>query len=246
MIIFKFHVLFYIFSFICGITGYFKNFLFFSLLIIIHECGHVFAAYIFKWKVDRVVILPIGGITIFDEFLSKSILEEFFILLFGPLFQICFTYLFFYFFGFNELLYNYNLFLLFFNLLPIYPLDGYKFINLFFNLIFSYRLSFIFSIIFSFLFLLFSFLFIFFYYYNFILLIALFILLYRNIKYLFSFKLIFNKFLLERYLYNFYFNKIKYIDNIFNMKRTYLHIFKYRNKFINEKDYLKKYFKKNM
>ena len=246
MITFKFHILFFLMAFLCGITGFFKNFIFLTLIIIVHELGHVLLARIFKWKIDRVVILPIGGITIFDEVISKSLLEEFFILIFGPLFQIIFVNLFFFIFGFNEFIYYYNLFLLFFNLLPIYPLDGYKLFNIFLNIIFSYRLSFIVSIILSFIFLLLSFLFLFFYYHNFILFIAFIILLFRNIKYLFSFKLIFNKFLLERYLYKFYFKKYKFINNVFNMKRTCLHIFNYKGNLIDEKDYLKGYFKKNM
>ena len=91
-------------AFICALTGYFKHFILFTLLIIIHELGHITGALIFKWKIKKVLILPLGGLTIFDEYLSKSIFEEFIILIMGPLYQIIFYYLFSFIFGYNELL----------------------------------------------------------------------------------------------------------------------------------------------
>ena len=57
-------------------------------------------------------------------------------------------------------------------------------------------------------------------------------------------KLIFNKFLLERYLYHFNFKKLKIIksENINKMKRDYKHIFYYNEKYETEKNILKKKF----
>ena len=45
--------------------------------------------------------------------------------------------------------YEYNLYILLFNLLPIFPLDGSKIFNLFLNQLFSFKKSHIYSIILS-------------------------------------------------------------------------------------------------
>ena len=54
---------------------------------------------------------------------------------------------------------------------------------------------------------------------------------------------IFIKFLLERYIYNFKFKKYKYINDIKYMKRDYYHYLISGKNIIDEKDYLKEYFK---
>ena len=247
MITFKIHVFYWIMAFICGITGYFKNFLLFSLIIIIHEFGHVTASLIYKWKIKKVVILPRGGITIFDEIISKYLNEEFVILIFGPLFQIIFYLIYTYIFGFNQILYNYNLILLLFNLLPIYPLDGYKLLNIILNIFFSFKLSHLISIIIS---LIINILLVIYIVLNFnlILFFASINLLIRNIKELRNHNILFNKFLLERLLYNINLKKTKIIksNNLKKMKREYKHIFLSNNKYKTEKEVLSKYFSKKI
>ena len=113
--IFKIHPFFYIFAIICIITGYFKNFLIITFIVMFHEMGHVIAALFLKWKIDRVIMLPFGAITIFDELINIPIKEEFLIALMGPLFQ-CFLFVI-----DNNLFRTYNIYLLLFNLLPIIP-----------------------------------------------------------------------------------------------------------------------------
>ena len=242
MIIFKFHILYWLMALICALTGYFKNFILFSALIIIHELGHFFGAFIYKWKVKKIVILPIGGITIFNENLSKSIFEEFIILILGPLFQIIFYFIYTKIFGFNQILSLYNFILLFFNMLPIYPLDGYKLISLALHKFFSFKFSHILSIIISIITIFLCF--IFFKKTNFILLLALIFLIIKNISEFINHDIIFNKFLLERYLYNINLKKTKIINskNYKKMKREYKHIFHYEKKYETEKSFLKKKF----
>ena len=104
--IFKIHILFYITGLICFITGFFKNFIIFTSIILIHELGHITSALIFKWNIEKVIILPFGGITIFNERIDKSLLEEFIIAIMGPIFQIIFMII----FKENTLFYNYNKF----------------------------------------------------------------------------------------------------------------------------------------
>ena len=96
--IFKIHPLFYLTAFICVITANFKNFIIFSSIIIVHELGHIIGAIIFKWKIDRVILLPFGGITIFQENIDKSLKEEFIIAILGPLLQLVFYFLYYSFF----------------------------------------------------------------------------------------------------------------------------------------------------
>ena len=74
-----------------GITGHFKMFVMILTIIFIHEFGHILMAYILKWKIVKVNILPLGAVTIFDVDINKPIWEEFLIALMGPHVQIVFT-----------------------------------------------------------------------------------------------------------------------------------------------------------
>lgn len=244
MTIFKIHILYWLMTIICVFTGYFKPFLYFSLLIIIHEIGHLTGAIIYKWKIQKVIILPFGGITIFNEYISKSLFEEFIILIMGPLFQIIFYFSYTKIFGFNNLLFSYHYTLLFFNLLPIYPLDGYKLMNLFFNKILSFKTSHLLTMIISNITVILILTITIIYKFNLIMLIALIFLLYKNVEEISKHEFIFNKFLLERYLYNINLKKTKIIksNNPKKMKREYKHLFYYNQKYETEKSFLKKKF----
>ena len=118
--IFKIHPFYYFFALISVLTGNFRNFILFSIIIIVHEFGHLFIALFLNWRVEEVLLLPFGGVTIFNEDLNRPMIEEALILICGPLLQIIFVY----FFRNNNILVNYSNILLLFNLLPIYPLDG--------------------------------------------------------------------------------------------------------------------------
>ena len=232
--IFKIHVFFYIIAFICFITGNFQNFIIFSSIIIVHELGHIIGALIFKWKIEKIILLPFGGITIFNENIDKPLKEEFIIAILGPLFQLMFYLLY-----KDNLIFNYyNLAILLFNLLPIYPLDGSKIFNVLFNLFLPYKLSHILSIILSFIFitLIIS-------YKIDISLILIFIII-ELFKEILKHKYYFNKFLLERYLYDYNYKKHKVIKKITNMKKQTKHIFNINNKYYTEKEIIKNMFDK--
>lgn len=230
-------------AFICAFCGLFKNFIYFSLLIVVHEIGHFLGAKIYKWKIEKIVILPFGGITIFNEVLSKRLFEELIILILGPLFQIIFYFLYTNIFGFNELLYNYHYSLLLFNMLPIFPLDGFKLLNLLFNKFCAFKISHLISMFISFITIILIFI-LANYKHNFIMVLALIFLIFKNINELYYHNLLFNKFLLERYLYDLNFHKSIIIksDNIKKMRREYKHIFYYYKNYETEKSFLKKKF----
>lgn len=243
--IFKIHPLFYLTSIICIFTGLFKDLLIITIIILVHELGHIIGAIHYKWKIDRVILLPFGGITIFDEKINRPIKEEFIILILGPFFQIIFFYI------VNILNLNISLFnfyhysLLFFNLLPIIPLDGSKFLGLFLEKNFPFfksNLYLIFiSIIISIIFLIYITL-----KHEFLLMLIIFYFYFKNLQEINKYKFKCNKFLLERYLYEFDFKKIKFINGIyfFKMKRDYKHFFKIDNNYKTEKEIIKKYFDK--
>ena len=235
--IFKIHPLFYLTAFICVITANFKNFIIFSSIIIVHELGHIIGAIIFKWKIDKVILLPFGGITIFQENIDKSLKEEFIIAILGPLLQLVFYFL----YSGNSIFNQYNLIILLFNLLPIYPLDGSKIINILFSEFISFKRSHILTIITSFITLLVVILSI---KYNLLLYLILLFIVLEIIKEINKHNYYFNRFLLERYLYNNEYSKSKIIDNIKKMKKQTKHIFKINNKYFTEREIIRNLFDK--
>lgn len=228
------HPLFYFLAFICIITGLFKDFLVISLIIIIHESGHVLTSQIWKWKIDKILILPFGGITIFKEMINRPIKEELWIALLGPIFQCSL------FFIFSNQKWNlYNMELLLFNLLPIVPLDGSKILNLIFNVFFPFKKSHIFSIMIS----IFSFFIMLFYFgleKNLMMMIVLSFLCFKIMKEIKEHPYLFYKFLWERYSIPIYFKKKKILKNDYlnNMKRDYGHLFFKANRYYTEKEIL--------
>lgn len=241
----KWHSSNYVFIFLYFLTGLFKEFIIIFSIIIIHELGHLLGAMFFKWKVDKIVIYPYGGCVKFDDNINKPLYEEAIILILGPLFQL-FYLLFIYFCFCNNLILDrtfnlfvyYNFSLLVFNLLPIYPLDGGKLVNIFNNYYFSYKKGNILTIVLSLIFLFISFLFyknLSFYLMGVLLIFDIFIYFKRQ-------NYLYNKLLLERYLNKYKFKKRKVINNKDNVYKERYHVIYYDNKYITEKDYLNKRF----
>lgn len=222
------------------ITGMFKGFIIFSTLILIHELGHFITGTIMGWETDKICIYPYGGCTKFKTLINTSYIEEFLVLIMGPLFQIIFYSFVKDYFSINDflLLKKYNAVILIFNLLPIYPLDGGRLFNLMFSYFFSYKKGLYLSIIVSVI--VFTFLLIYKYsisYYIVILfLINSIIREYKNIKYNF------NKFLLERYIYRLRFKKIKIVNSIDSFYKNRSHIIKCDKSYMDESQVLYKYF----
>ena len=235
--IFNIHPLFYLVAFICVITANFKNFIIFSSIIIVHEMGHIVGAFIFSWKIDKVILLPFGGITIFQENIDKSLKEEFIIAILGPLFQITFYLL----YRDNQIFNYYNLIILLFNLLLIYLLDGSKIVNILFNEFISFKKSHILTIIISFFTLSIIILSI---RHNILLYLILLFIFLKIIKEITKHNYYFNRFLLERYLFNNDYKKKKMINNIKKMKKQTKHIFKVNNKYYTEREIIRNLFDK--
>ena len=102
-------------------------------IVFIHELGHAVVAHYFKWRIKSITLLPFGGMAEVDEHGNRPFKEEFFVVLAGPLqhiWMISIAYLFMQMewisVSFYTTFFFYNIMVLLFNLLPIWPLDGGK------------------------------------------------------------------------------------------------------------------------
>ena len=233
------HPIFLITLLIFILIGEFRFISCFMLLIIVHELGHILVSLVFKWDIDKIIILPFGGLTKYNKMINTPLIQEFLVAISGIIFQLIF-----YILIRNYIDYKYfsviNYFIVLFNLIPIHPLDGSKILNVFFNLILSYKNSLLLTTIISYIF------------------IILFSLLFFNVNKIIAFVLIFlmlqvnrlykernalfNKFLLERHLNEFKFKKKKTINDVYKMKKDYRHLFYIDGKYMTESYFLKKMF----
>lgn len=234
----KLHPFFYLVALLTIVTGYFKDFSLFLIIILFHELGHITAGILFKWRIKQINVLPFGAITIFDEGLTKPLIEEFIIAIMGPLFQIVI---------YNLLKYNYDIkfihySLLIFNLLPIIPLDGSKIINVIFNTFFPFKSSLILTNILSLLLIVTLFIISCFTGFNLVLLLIILFLLVKIFDEIKNRSYILNKFFYEKYYLPKKYKKIKTItgENINNMYKEYNHIFKVKNIYYTEREILRK------
>lgn len=242
MIEFHYTYLFIAFSFI--ITGHVKDLLVFTSVIIFHELGHYLMAKINKVKVKKITIYPFGGITTLDTLINININRELLIAMGGILFQTIYMIIIIilYKYGFaREYIYNlytrYNNSILYFNLLPIVSLDGFKILNLTLSKIFPFDISNKLSLGISFITLILI-LIVNYYTFNYTLFLVLSVLIINIVNYYKDLNYIFNKFLVERYLYNLSYSKEKIVNNKKKMYKDYRHIFKNGNKYLTEKKYL--------
>ena len=243
-----FHYSYILMAFGYVISGYYINLIAITSLLLIHELGHYTAAKLLKFKVLKIVIYPFGGITKIHDLINKDINEEILVATSGVIFQFIFYLIIVYLNHINIIrdytlnIYTlYNNQIIFFNLMPIYPLDGAKIINLLLSKFFNYNLSNKLTIIISLmgmsLFILTSS-----YNHNYSYIMVLSVLIIYNYKFIKQLKYIYNRFLLERYLYNISYPKIKIISNGNKMYKNNSHIIKVNNNYITEKKYLSKYY----
>ena len=201
-----------------------------------HELGHFLTAKIFNWKLDKIYIYPLGGLTKFNDKINKPVIEELLVNIMGPIFQIIIT-IFLKNIDSNILFFSNSL--LVFNLLPIVPLDGGKLLNIIISIFKPFRKSMYLVIYISYLS----------YFLLLLFIIRIHSLFFTAIFFLLLFKIIeenkkisyyYNKFILERYLFTYKFKKVVVIDNIKNMFKYKKNIIMDNNTLYNEKDYLNK------
>ena len=143
---FKIHWFCWIYFFIALLSGYIKYFLISLSIVIIHELSHLWMASFYKFKVERMVIYPFGAYLQMPYYGQYAVLKEVLVAMSGPL-----SHIFIYFFlvtfksklGYLNYYYacDFNLKMALFNLLPIYPLDGYRIFLGILSFLFPYRLT---------------------------------------------------------------------------------------------------------
>ena len=244
----EFHYTYIIIAISFILTGYFSNLLIFTSIILIHELGHCLIAKINNLNPERIVIYPFGGITKLNIPINTKITKELKVAISGVLFQSIY-YLVILFLYKNNLIrtYIFDIFktyhysILFFNLLPIHPLDGSKIINLIISKYLPYKLTLKLTIIIS---IITAIIVIKINYYklNYTTILIVTIIVDNIINYFKNINYYFNKFLLERYLYKYRFSKNKNINKIDNMYKEKYHVIKENNHYLTEKEYLKRRF----
>lgn len=100
-------------------------------IVLVHELGHSYMAYRFRWRIKKITLLPFGGMAETEEYGNRPVREEILVTINGPLQHLWLI-------GGSFLLLQtpiwstadhkififHNLTILLFNLLPILPLDG--------------------------------------------------------------------------------------------------------------------------
>lgn len=128
------------------ITGQFEQLFFLFSIVLIHEMGHILTARYFGWKIQKLTLLPFGGVVEVYTQGKDHAWSEFWVTIAGPLTNaVCIPItLLLYFVGSISLEQAQffivgNCAIALFNLLPIYPLDGGKLVQILFSLYYPYK-----------------------------------------------------------------------------------------------------------
>ncbi|MEW9096659.1 MAG: M50 family metallopeptidase [Clostridiaceae bacterium] len=124
--------------------GYEKKLLFSLAIVILHECVHYLVARYFGFAGFQIEILPVGTVLKLRDIDEASTKEELIISLSAPLINLILAAVFYMLFTINPLniyllLYECNLIIGLFNLIPAYPLDGGRIIRGILNYKYIYK-----------------------------------------------------------------------------------------------------------
>ncbi|MCS1351431.1 M50 family metallopeptidase [Mechercharimyces sp. CAU 1602] len=153
----RIHFLFWVVILSAVVTGRFLEIITLFVLVIIHEMGHITAAWSFGWRVESLELLPFGGVAKTDEWGTVSTQEELIVALAGPfhnVMMILVGFIFYYASWWSAEWTSYfiycNALIAGFNLLPIYPLDGGRVFQGVLSYYLPYRKSIVYSILIGF------------------------------------------------------------------------------------------------
>ncbi|GGK16004.1 stage IV sporulation protein FB [Caldalkalibacillus thermarum] len=140
------HPVFYVLILFALLHGFIYDLLLLFMIVIIHELGHVCTALSLGWRLKKVELLPFGGVVEVEEHGNKSPREECWVIVAGPLTNVIMIIVAWLFLklelwspAFSYVFIEYNLVILIFNLLPMWPLDGGKLLQLGFSLVLPYK-----------------------------------------------------------------------------------------------------------
>lgn len=127
------HPILIVFIILSILTGTFIQLFIILFIVLFHELGHYIAATYFNWRIQYIMLWIFGGVMKTDESTEPAMREEIIVTLAGPfqhgiLFIILQVISFFTMIpeSIIEQVHYYNIVILLFNLIPIYPLDGGK------------------------------------------------------------------------------------------------------------------------
>ena len=239
----KFHYTLLFFICLGLICGIYKKLLIIYTLIMFHELGHLLFIKIFKRKINKITVLPFGGIIDYQNNDNMPLYQDFLINGGGLLVNIIL------FFIFKDGLFReYNIIIIAFNVLPIFPLDGGRLLEVSLCKIFRFKIVIVLLSILSIIFIIFIFI------YNFITLKAISVyliflfLLFENIELYKERRKKYQFFLLKKYLFpnmKLRRKRIKKIGNLTNyFHRGVNNVISLDNRTIEEQTILEKYFKR--
>jgi stage IV sporulation protein FB len=140
------HFLFWIVILWAVLTGHFIEIVTLFVLVIIHELGHLTAAWSFGWRISSLELLPFGGVARTDEWGTVPAREEIVVALAGPFHNVMMVLVGFLFHlggwwteEWTAYFVKGNAMLAGFNLLPIYPLDGGRVLQALLSYVLPYR-----------------------------------------------------------------------------------------------------------
>ncbi len=244
----KIHETLIILVIISFFTGIFTQVMVVYLCVLFHEIGHIIACRYFKRKINRFIMLPIGGIIEYQQDENVSLISDFIISSAGIMVNII-LFIILKIFAEDSMFYSFNKLVLLFNILPIYPLDGSRMLEVLLMKVFKFKKALDILIYISFVTNIFVIVYILFKAFSVGILLILFYLLVKNIKLYFVKEERYQNFLTKKYLYPNY--KLK--DNFFSdtkngiikhFKKGVNNNFGDEKKHIIESDILKRYFEK--
>ena len=234
-----------------GFTKQLKHLVFHKINgLVSYNIDVIIISKILSYKIDKVIIYPYGGFVKLNTKINTKIENDLLVAISGIIMQsIYFGIIFFLYRNGIVREYIYSLFLLYhksmliFNLLPIYPLDGAKIVNLILSKYFSFNIANYISIVISFITVVF-FLYSDIYENNYSIILVIGVLMKNIYKFYKDISYIYNRFILERYLFKFNYKKKVIIKNKDKMYKNRVHIFNDNGKLMNEKEYISTFFEK--
>ncbi|QDP40741.1 M50 family metallopeptidase [Radiobacillus deserti] len=142
----RIHPILWLFAITAIVTGTFMELTIIFSIVVIHELGHYLAAKSYHWRIRKISLWVFGGVMETEEHGSRPIEQELWVTVAGPLQHIwiygviwLMTYLGWWSSSIVEMALQYNTSILLFNLLPIWPLDGGKVLQLLSSTLKPYR-----------------------------------------------------------------------------------------------------------
>lgn len=151
-----FHPALLLFIIISVLTGTFVELFILFSIVLFHELGHYLMAVKFNWRIRKIMLWIFGGVMDTEEHGTRPIYEEMLVICAGPFQHLILQFIIvivseahLFSQSILDLLFYYNTVIFLFNLLPIFPLDGGKLVQLFISKYIPYKKAYYFTVFFS-------------------------------------------------------------------------------------------------